>query len=130
MTAPALAAERFALALGLGLMLGAVYGFLRPLRPKFTALADGLFLLAVLDAWLELSFRICRGDLRLAYAAGLAAGGLIWEWTAGTLLRPVFATFWHMVGKLLGIFLFPLKIFSKYVKILFAYVKKWVSIKS
>ena len=86
MTAPEEAAGRFLWACLLGLPLGAAYDFLRPLRPKFTAAADGLFLLAVGWAWLYLGFGICRGDLRLGYSAGLLAGGLIWEGTAGAVV--------------------------------------------
>ncbi|MBO5130565.1 MAG: spore cortex biosynthesis protein YabQ [Oscillospiraceae bacterium] len=130
MTAPALAAERFALACLLGLGLGAVYELLRPLRPRFTALADGLFLLAATAIWLHLSFAICGGDLRIAYSGGLGAGALIWEWTVGRLLRPVLEAFWRRIGKILGFLWIPAKKFSKNMKILFASVKKWVTIKS
>ena len=47
MTPPALAAQRFGLACLLGGGLGLCYGFLRPLRPKRTALSDLLFLPAL-----------------------------------------------------------------------------------
>ena len=77
MTATAAAAGRFGMACLLGAVLGAVYGFLRPLRPKWTFLADTLFLAAAVLAWLRLSFGICQGDLRLAYTAGLAMGGAV-----------------------------------------------------
>ena len=93
MTTPQAAAHRFLAALALGCILGLVYGFLRPLRPRRTTLADGIFLLAALWAWLVLNFEICRGDIRLGYCAGLAAGAFFWEWTAGKLLRPLFGGF-------------------------------------
>ena len=56
MTAPALAAQRFGSACLLGVGLGIWYGFLRPLRPRRTALSDGLFLAGAAWAWLELGF--------------------------------------------------------------------------
>ena len=62
MTAPGIAAERFGTACLIGAGLGLVYGFLRPLRPKFTALSDLVFLLALLWGWLYLAFGICRGN--------------------------------------------------------------------
>ena len=94
MTAPDLAARRFALSCLLGCVLGVIYGFLRPLRRRFPVLGDLLFLPAVFWLWLEVSFRICRGDLRLGYSFGLAAGCFLWEATAGRLLRPVFEGIW------------------------------------
>ena len=129
MTAPAVAAQRFAQAVLLGLPLGLIYGFLRPLRPRFAALADGIFVLLTGVVWLYHSFALCRGDLRLGYAAGLAAGAFSWEWTLGRLLRRPMKMFWRIVGELFGIFLIPAKNFLKFAKILFAYVKKWVTIK-
>ena len=86
MTAPALAAQRFALSCLLGAGLGLYYGFLRPLRPRW--LGDGLFLPAAFWVWLELGFGICGGDLRLGYFLGLLLGALVWEWGPGRLLRP------------------------------------------
>ena len=59
MTAPLLAAQRFFYAFLTGLSLGFVYGFLRPLRPKYTLLSDFLFLSALLYGWLFLHFRLC-----------------------------------------------------------------------
>ena len=50
MTEPTLAAKRFALGLGLGLVLGLWYGFLRPLRRRRSAPADGLFVLGAFFA--------------------------------------------------------------------------------
>ena len=57
MTAPADAAVRFGWGLLLGASLGLFYGFLRPLRPKRTTLADGIFLLAAFYLWLLLQFQ-------------------------------------------------------------------------
>ena len=67
MITPALSALRFLLALLSGGALGIVYGFLRPLRPKYTHLSDALFMAVALYFWLFLHFRLCHGDLRLSY---------------------------------------------------------------
>ncbi len=132
MTPPGLAAWRFAIACLYGIGLGVIYSFLRPLRPKRTALADGLFLLFLLFAWLQLGFRICRGDLRFGYTAGLLVGIFLWELTLGKLLKPVFFGFWQAVAVFLGWTLYPIqKIFKKILqfhKFLFASLKKWVTI--
>ena len=98
MNQPVLAAGRFAGAAGVGLLLGLWYGFLRPLRPRFTVLADGAFLLGAFWGWLEVAFRICGGDLRLAYLAGMGLGGIVWDRTAGLCLRGLFSTFWSGVA--------------------------------
>jgi len=74
MTAPALAAHRFLCCCLLGAALGVYYEFLRPLRPRHTFAADVLFLSGGAWVWLLMSFRVCRGDLRLGYSAGLLAG--------------------------------------------------------
>ena len=70
MTAPALAAHRFLCCCLLGAALGVYYEFLRPLRPRHTFAADVLFLSGGAWVWLLMSFRVCRGDLRLGYSAG------------------------------------------------------------
>ncbi len=64
MTTPAEAAARVGLSLLWGAGLGLYYGFLRPLRPRHTTLSDLLFLPALLWAWLQVCFGICRGDIR------------------------------------------------------------------
>ena len=132
MTPPDLAAWRFAIACLYGIGLGVIYSFLRPLRPKRTILADGLFLLSFLFAWLQLGFRICRGDLRFGYTAGLLVGIFLWELTFGKLLKPAFFSFWKAVTAVLGWILYPIrKIFKKileFYKFLFASFKKWVTI--
>ena len=52
MTGPALDAQRFLIACLMGAALGIYYGFLRPLRPRHTALSDFLFLPAAFYGWL------------------------------------------------------------------------------
>lgn len=132
MTPPGLSAWRFATACLYGIGLGVIYSFLRPLRPKRTALADGIFLLAFFLVWLELGFRVCRGDLRFGYSAGLPIGIFLWEWTLGKLMRPVFFGFWRVIRILFGWILFPVKKFFQknghFFKFIFASLKKWVTI--
>ena len=113
----------------LGAVLGAWYGFLRPLRPKRTALSDSLFVLRSVWAFLQLCFGICQGDIRLGYTAGLAVGGICFDKSIGLLLRPVFYGFWKLFGKFWQVLTLPMKKFFEIAKKLFAYVKKWVTIK-
>lgn len=120
---PETAAYRLVCALTLGAALGLLYGFLRPLRPKHTVLADGLFLLGVFWVWLYYNFALCGGDIRLGCCGGLLAGGLAWERTAGRWLRPVFWWFWLKIQALWRLTLFPVKKFSGLAKILFASAK-------
>ena len=117
MTAPTLAALRFAAALLLGAALGPVYDFLRPLRPRLTILSDLLFLTVSLAAWLYLNFAVCLGDIRLGYTAGLALGLWIWEKTLSPLFRPIFFIFWLPFHKMM-------QFFRKISKKLFASAKK------
>lgn len=132
MTEPVQAAGWFAQALLLGMGLGCLYGFLRPLRPRLTTLADLVFSAAAIWAWLVLSFGICGGDLRLSGTLALAAGGFCWELTAGRLLRPVFLGFWRLVGRVFGWITRPvqyfLKIFRKFIKNVLHKGKQWVTI--
>ena len=116
MTTPAVALQRFLIACLLGAVLGLYYGFLRPLRPKHTHISDFLFAIGIFWAWLQLSFGVCQGDIRLAYTAGLAVGAVLWESTVGRLLRPLFQKFWWVLGQFLRLFLLPFKIFIKKAK--------------
>lgn len=100
MISPALAWGHFLTACLLGAGLGLVYNFLRPLRPRFTALSDLLFLGVLGYTLVYLFFGVCAGDIRGGYALGLAAGGFAWEWTLGRLISPVFAGFWKALGHL------------------------------
>lgn len=133
MIGPAAAAARFGVGLLLGAILGAVYDFLRPWRPKHTHLADLLFLVAVFWAWIYLGFAVCGGDIRLAYTGALAVGWLLWEVTAGRLLRPICFRFWEIIGRIFRFFTRPiekmLKFFGKNAKKLLANGKKWFTMK-
>ena len=132
MTGPVLEAYRFGWACLLGLGLGVCYGFLRPLREKHPRLADFLFLPVLGYSWLYLGFAICRGDLRLAYTAGLFVGAWVWDRTLGRLLQPVFGWIWKLFGLIWGQITGPvrkiLKNIQKNAKNLFARWKKWFTI--
>ena len=118
-------------ALLLGMLLGVIYGFLRPLRPRW--LGDLLFILALFYLWLHLVFGICGGDPRFAYTALLLGGCLLWEVICGKRLHPLFSCFWKGISRIFSIFLFPVKKILKKLDILrkffFATGKKWVTIK-
>lgn len=131
MTVPAEAVRRFGLACLIGLALGLVYGALRPLRRRHTVLADVLFVPVLFYAWLELSFRVCRGDIRLGCTAGLLLGAVAWEMTVGKLLRPVFDRMWKLLVEVFGILIGPVKNFfkkiRKFLKNILASWGKWVT---
>ena len=113
MTDPGIGGFRFLLTCLTGVHLGILYGFLRPLRPRYTILSDLLFLPALAAAFLHVGFGVCGGDLRLGCFLGLAAGGIVWEQTMGRLLRPVFTCFWKSIGSILDFLRIPAKKFSK-----------------
>ena len=58
MTAPEVAAGRLAAVCALGAVLGLCYDLLRPLRPRHTHFADGLFTILMLWALLLLGFGV------------------------------------------------------------------------
>ena len=90
MTPPALALQRFGIACLLGVGLGVLYGFLRPLRPRHTVLSDVLFLLGAGWTWLYLALAVCGGDLRFGYCLGLPIGAGGWGEHKRRILLPVF----------------------------------------
>lgn len=118
---PTEGALRLLLSALVGAILGLVYGFLRPLRPRLTGFADSVFSLAAVTAWVIISFPICRGDIRPVFFFAMVAGCLGWEMTVGRFLRGIFSGFWK-----------PSKIFLKFLrkkaKKLFATGKKSVTI--
>lgn len=116
MTEPALAAERFGIGCLLGLGLGLWYSILRPLRRRRNGPADALFLLGAFCAWLYHGFRVCGGDLRLGYSGGLLLGAAVFDRMLGVPLEPVFAQFWSVIRKILGIVLLPGRIFFRFSK--------------
>ena len=121
MMSPAVAAGRCLLTLVLGLLLGLLYGFLRPFRQRFRTLGDLCFLLLSMAALVYQSFGICRGDLRLGYLPILIAGGILWEQTAGRLLRKPFSLFW---GLFFRIFSIPVVFFKKFFRKTLLFLKK------
>jgi hypothetical protein len=122
MIAPETALRYLLSALTIGAALGAVYDFLRPLRPRLTAVSDGIFVLAALWGWIYLTFGICGSDSRIGCTLALPVGGIVWEMTLGRLFRPVFSYFWRVIlwpGRKIFI------IFQKFYKFLLAFGKKW-----
>ena len=93
MTPPGVAAGRFAAALALGIGLGIVYAFLRPLGRRRWPW-DLCFTVCALWVWAELSFRICRGDIRMAELLGLAAGVM----ASIALFGTIFTRFWKIMA--------------------------------
>ena len=129
MIPPSLSFQRFSYGLLVGAVLGIWYGFLRPLRRNHGVFGDVLFLLAAAYGWIFLQFDLCQTDIRMAYSAAMLIGIFAWECTAGWLLRPVFLKLWTILEKLWEIILLPYKKTLKMTKILFASVKKWVTIR-
>ena len=125
---PAEGVWRLLCAILLGMALGPGYDFLRPLGRKHPHLADLLFAPLLLWGWLYVSFAVCNCDIRMVYTLGLLAGLLAWEVTAGRWLQPVCYLFWKKMEAAFRLFLIPWKNFLKFVKILFASAKKWVTI--
>ena len=117
MTAPAVAALYWLRTLGIGGILGAVYGFLRPLRPRLTILADGLFALCLIWGWVYMTFGICGGDSRLGCTAALFLGAWLFDRTVGRWLQPIFNLFWKAWGKLCALILWPVKKYSNFFAI-------------
>jgi hypothetical protein len=126
---PGIAFWRFGCSLLLGGCLGLWYGFLRPLGTKHQTLADVLFSLGAVWCWVCICFGICRGDIRFVFLLAMLGGLFLWEATFGRWLRPVFSGFWQFFRRLFRLFLFPWKKILEIAKILFASVKKWVTIK-
>ncbi len=132
MSGPALDGWRFGVACLLGLPIGVLYSFLRPLRQRHPILSDLVFLPALFYGWLYLGFGVCQGDIRSSYCAGLFVGIFLWELTLGKWLRPVFRGFWRILSKIWngiqGIFKKFFKKIQKFFKNVFAIWKKWVTI--
>lgn len=101
-----------------GLALGLLDAFLDPLRSRHAALADLLLLPAAFRGWLEVSFRVCRGDIRMSYTLGmllgLGAGKWIFDWLLGGLFRGIWGHLGRIFGTLRGM---KKKFFKKIVEI-------------
>ena len=123
MTAPDAAFRQLLAAVAMGLSLGLVYGFLRPLRRGFSLLPDAVVVLFAFYLALQLGFGVCGGDLRLGYLAGLLGGAFLWEATLGRLLRPIFARFWGFLWWIVGV---PWGFLKKILKKLRNFRKKYL----
>ena len=111
---PRTEAYRLVCSVLLGAALGGYYGFLRPLRPRRTALSDVLFSLGAGWVWLFHSFYLCRGDIREIHLAGLLLGILAFRLTLGTLLQPAVGRFYRGIGSTIRFVMHPVgKIFKK-----------------
>ena len=108
---PQVQALRFAASTLIGLGLGIFYCFLRPLRPKLTALADGIFVTCALVGWVYAAFYFCRGDLRMGYTFGFFLGMAVGWRTLGLWLSPLFFGFGVWLGKYCIFSSFPWGIF-------------------
>ena len=109
MTAVAVSAGQFAAACLLGMVLGAGYELLRPLRTRQKGLGDGLFVVLALYVWLQLAFGVCAGDIRMAQLAGLFLGAVAFRLTLGRLLQAVIGA----VGTLLSRIFRPVTVLVK-----------------
>lgn len=112
----------------LGLLLGLLWGFLRPLGEKRRSLSDGLFLLGCFVGVIRLAFSVCGGDLRPACVLAAALAAIIEECSLGRLLRRVFYGFWSILTRFRRAVLTLWKKFFKSAKNVFASAGKWVTI--
>ena len=115
----------------LGCGLGLLYGFLRPFRPRW--LGDLIWIIALFWGWLVLCFGLCGADPRMGYTLSLLAGILLWDSVFGSILHPLFSSFWKSVFRTLARILHIVKNILKksgnFIIFLFARSKKWVTIK-
>lgn len=96
----------------LGCGLGLMYGFLRPLRPRW--LGDLLWIIGLFWSWIYLIFGLCDGDPRMAYSLSLLVGSFLWDALFGRILHPLFSSFWKQFFRVLAKILHvPKKIFKK-----------------
>ena len=111
-------AARLGWGLIFGGVLGIAYDFLRPLRGRRHWPGDLLFVLFMLTAWIQYSFGICQGGIRMVTTAAFLLGFWLWERTVSRLLRPVFSGFWGGIFRLLRWLTLPArKFFQKIRKI-------------
>ena len=94
-------------ALLLGGWAGILFGFLRPLRPRW--LGELLFLAGLFRGWCFLGFDLWGGDLRLACTGAYLLGLALWILTFGRWLAPVFSGFWKGFSRLGRAFFLPFK---------------------
>lgn len=124
MTTPGIAAGRFLGGIAVGIVLGAWYGFLRPLGRRRRNTADFLFLVLLFPAWVYFSFAICDGDLRPGYWLSLFLGGWLFDRTIGRLLHPIWAQFWRAIGWIYGNVKKFFRKIKNFCKKIFTYLRK------
>lgn len=116
---PGVALTRFVWSVMFGMVLGLGFDFVRPIRPRFVG--DLLFLALLGWVWLQLTFGICLGDLRLGYLFGLGTGAILWGLGPGRLTSSIFRHFWRLLALPFKKFF---EIFKKILKFLYAKRKK------
>ena len=92
---PAVSLTGLIWSLCVGMASGLCFDIVRPIRPRF--LGDILFLLFFGWLWLELTFGICAGDLRMGCLVAIGVGTFLWEMGPGRLTRPIFRRFWKIL---------------------------------
>lgn len=117
MITPGLSWLRFLSAGVLGMLLGPAADFLGPVRKRFPLLVDLLLSGCLVFGWLELTFGICGGDLRMGYLVGAVLGFCVWRKWFRPLLHPLIAGFWGIVAKVLGLVTLPMRGILKKIKI-------------
>ena len=104
-----------------GVLLGPAADLFRSLHRRLPVLTQLVIGTEFFLCWLWLGFGLCRGDLRIGYLLGTAAGFCFWEWYFGTCTGAFFGKLWHAAAIPLK---FCLKFFHKIENSLFARWKK------
>ena len=102
-------------ALLLGCCLGIVWGFLRPVRPRW--LSDLFFLGALWWVWVYLIFGLCGADPRLAYTLTLLGGCFLWDFAFGSTLQPLFSGFWQGFFRFFDTISTPIRFLCKKLRV-------------
>ena len=118
---PGLVWNRLALCFLAGVLLGPAADLFRPLHRRFPVLTQLMIGTEFFLCWLWLGFGLCRGDLRIGYLLGTAAGFFVWEWSFSTCTEAFFGKLWHAAAIPMK---FCLKIFHKIENSPFARRKK------
>ena len=92
---------QFGLSLCLGAALGLLYtllGAVRAVRPRLTALCDGIFGHILLPALLLFALSVGRGEFRLFFYPGILLGAAAWFLGPGRTVGRAAAAFLRAVG--------------------------------
>lgn len=87
-----------------GMLIGISYDIILPLRKKHTNISDAVFVFASIVLWLWYNFKICRGDIRLSYHAGVVPGFMIWRMSFSRYLCQLLCVIDHKYNKVLSNF--------------------------